>query len=596
MTFFKSFLASCLGIFVSFILLMLVFFIFLVSSSSQPLPDVKENSVLTIEMSGNLPARILPSPFETYFDPAAANKLSLVTLKENLAKAAADDRIKGVWIKANLMSAPWANLEQAYDHLKEYKESGKFLYFSTDDIGMNEQSYYLATVADSVFSPPYTNFEFDGFISQFTFYTDMLDKIGVEPEIFRVGKYKSAVEPFLETSASPESRQQISEILNAATSTFSEAVAAKTGSSVEEITKLLNSAPVNRLETAHEFGLIDDLLFENEVENLIKERVGLTIDDDLNRISFKNYGQIPAASAGVDSPSTFDRIAVIYADGAIMPDLGTDNPLGSSGTITAENIQKQVNEALNSSSVKAIVVHINSPGGSATTSDLIWNTLKTASEKKPVVASMGGVAASGGYYMAMGADTIVANANTITGSIGIFNLLFNVKELTEDKIGLDFEIVKTHQYADLLDLTTPFTPTEGRIIQQNVENGYEVFLNRVAEARGMTRDEVHELAQGRVWTGSAAQEVGLVDEIGSIDDAIAIAAEMAGMEEYRIENYPKQKGLFEVLMSGTEAKVYSYLNSWFPFTSHEEVKNLRMLMNQPAGQNWMILPTEISIR
>ncbi|WP_103663675.1 signal peptide peptidase SppA [Gracilimonas amylolytica] len=596
MTFFKSFLASCLGIFVSVILLMLVFFIFLVSSSSQPLPDVKDNSVLTIEMTGNLPARVLPSPFETYFDPAAGNKLSLVTLKENLAKAAADDRIKGVWIKANLMSAPWANLEQAYDHLKEYKESGKFLYFSTDDIGMNEQSYYLATVADSVFSPPYTNFEFDGFISQFTFYTDMLDKIGVEPEIFRVGKYKSAVEPFLETSASPESRQQISEILNAATSTFTEAVAAKTGRSVEEITELMNSAPVNRLETAHEFGLIDDLLFENEVEHLIKERVGLTKDYDLNRISFKKYGQIPAASAGVESPSTFDRIAVIYADGAIMPDLGTDNPLGSSGTITAENIQKQVNEALNSSSVKALVVHINSPGGSATTSDLIWNTLKTASEKKPVVASMGGVAASGGYYMAMGADTVVANANTITGSIGIFNLLFNVKELTEDKIGLDFEILKTHQYADLLDLTTPFTPAEGRVIQQNVENGYEVFLNRVAEARGMTRDEVHELAQGRVWTGSAAQEVGLVDEIGSIDDAIAIAAEMAGMEEYRIENYPKQKGLFEVLMSGTEAKVYSYLNSWFPFTSHEEVRNLRMLMNQPAGQNWMILPTEISIR
>lgn len=596
MTFFKSFLASCLGIFVSVILLMLVFFIFLVSSSSQPLPDVKDNSVLTIEMTGNLPARVLPSPFETYFDPAAGNKLSLVTLKENLAKAAADDRIKGVWIKANLMSTPWANLEQAYDHLKEYKESGKFLYFSTDDIGMNEQSYYLATVADSVFSPPYTNFEFDGFISQFTFYTDMLDKIGVEPEIFRVGKYKSAVEPFLETSASPESRQQISEILNAATSTFTEAVAAKTGRSVEEITELMNSAPVNRLETAHEFGLIDDLLFENEVEHLIKERVGLTKDDDLNRISFKKYGQIPAASAGVESPSTFDRIAVIYADGAIMPDLGTDSPLGSSGTITSESIQKQVNEALNSSSVKAIVVHINSPGGSATTSDLIWNTLKTASEKKPVVASMGGVAASGGYYMAMGADTVVANANTITGSIGIFNLLFNVKELTEDKIGLDFEIVKTHQYADLLDLTTPFTPAEGRVIQQNVENGYEVFLNRVAEARGMTRDEVHELAQGRVWTGSAAQEVGLVDEIGSIDDAIAIAAEMAGMEEYRIENYPKQKGLFEVLMSGTEAKVYSYLNSWFPFTSHEEVRNLRMLMNQPAGQNWMILPTEISIR
>jgi protease-4 len=547
-------------------------------------------------MTGTLPARVLPSPFETYFDPAAGNRLSLVTLKENLTKAAADDKIKGVWVKANLMSASWANLQQAYDYLQEYKESGKFLYFSTDDIGMNEQSYYLATVADSVFSPPYTNFEFDGFVSQFTFYTDMLDKIGVEPEIFRVGKYKSAVEPFLETSASPESRQQISEILDAATGTFTEAVALKTGGSVEEITEFLNSAPINRLEAAKEFGLIDDLIFENDVEDLIKTRIGINPEDKLNTISFKKYGQIPAATAGVSTPSTFDRIAVIYADGPIMPELGSETPFDNSATITSDNIKKHIDEALNSSSVKAIVIHINSPGGSATTSDLIWNTLKTASEQKPVVASMGSVAASGGYYIAMGADTVVANSNTITGSIGIFNLLFNVKELTEDKIGLDFEVVKTHQFADLLDLTTPFTPTEERVIQQNVENGYEVFLSRVAEARGMTRDEVHELAQGRVWTGAAAREVGLVDELGSIDDAIAIAAEMANMEDYRIENYPKQKGLFEVLMSGTEAKIYSYINSWFPFTNHEEIRNLKMLMDQPAGQNWLILPTDISVR
>ncbi|MDZ7806700.1 MAG: signal peptide peptidase SppA [Gracilimonas sp.] len=596
MTFFKSFLASCLGIFVTFALLVLTLFIFILASSSQPLPEVRDSSILTIEMTGTMPARVLPSPFETYLNPAAGNKLSLVTLKENLNKAAADERIEGVWIKANMMSTSWANLQQAYDYLEEYKESGKFLYFSTDDIGMNEQSYYLATVADSVFSPPYTNFEFDGFVSQFTFYTDMLDKIGVEPEIFRVGKYKSAVEPFLVTSASPESRQQISEILNAATQTFTEAVAKKTGNSVEEITELLNSAPVNRLETAKEFGLIDELMFENEVEDIIRTRMGISAEEDLNTISFKKYGQIPAASAGVSTPSTFDRIAVIYADGPIMPELGNETPFDNSATITSDNMKKQMDEAVNNSSVKAIVVHINSPGGSASTSDLIWNTLKTASEKKPVVASMGSVAASGGYYIAMGADTVVANTNTITGSIGIFNLLFNVKELTEDKIGLDFEIVKTHQYADLLDLTTPFTPAEGRIIQQNVENGYEVFVSRVAEARGMTRDEVHELAQGRVWTGAAAKEVGLIDELGSIDDAIAIAAEMAGMEEYRIENYPKAKGLFEFLMSGTEAKVYSYINSWFPFTNSEEVKNLRMLMNKPAGQNWMIMPTDISIR
>lgn len=596
MTFFKSFLASCLGIFTTFVLFVLALFIFIGVSSSEPLPEVKENSVLTIEMSGALPARVLPNPVEAYFDPNAANKLSLETLKSNLKKAATDDRIQGVWIKTNMMGTSWANLHQAYQFIEDYKESGKFLYVSTDDIGMNEQSYYLATLADSVFSPPYTNFEFDGFVAQMTFYTDMLAKLGVEPEIFRVGKYKSAVEPFLNTSSSPESKEQMREILEAATQTFVEAVTVKTGKSAAEVQEMLNSAPINRLQFAADNGLIDVLAFENEVEAHIKSKVGVAEDEDLNTISFKKYAQIPESSAGVSSPSSYDKVAVIYADGPIMPDLGNESPLDNSATITHKQLKDDLEKALDRSSVKAIVVHINSPGGSATTSDLIWNTIKTATQKKPVVASMGAVAASGGYYIAMGADTVVANPNTITGSIGIFNLLFNFQQLTEDKIGLDFDGVKTHEYADLFDLTNPFTAAEERIIQQNVEHGYEVFLSRVSEGRGMTRDEVHELAQGRVWTGSAAHEVGLVDVLGSLDDAVAIAAEMAEMEDYQIESYPKQKGLFEMLASGAEAKVYTYLNSWFPFSNQEELNTLRRLMNQPAGQNWMILPSEITIQ
>ena len=596
MTFFKSFLASCLGIFTSFVVLLIAFFIVIASSSSEPLPEVKNNSVLTIEMTGTIPAYAVPSPVESYFNPNAANKVSLVNLKENLEKAAADDRIKGVWVKANMLAESWANLEQAYTYLKNYKESGKFLYFSTDDIGMNEQSYYLASLADSVFSPPNTNFEFDGFVSQMSFYADMLDKIGIEPEIFRVGKYKSAVEPFLQTSASPESRDQMEEIMGRATDTFITAIADRTGKSVDEVNQMLNSEPVNRLQFAHENGLIDSLAFESDVERMLKTRLGLADDDEIETISFQSYAKIPASTAGVDLPSSQDRVAVIYTDGAIMSDLGNESPLGNSGFITASNVQKQLDEALDRSTVKAIVVHINSPGGSATTSDLIWNSIREASKEKPVIAYMGAVAASGGYYMAMGADSVMAGPNTITGSIGIFNLLFNVQELTEDKIGLDFEVIKSHRYADLLDLTDPFTPAEERIIQQNVENGYEVFLGRVAENRGMTRDEVHEVAQGRVWTGADAMEVGLVDKLGSLEDAVAMAAEMAEIDEYRIENYPKEKGLFEALMSGSQAKIQSYLHSWIPFEQTKEIKTIRMLMDQPAGQNWMILPTEITIK
>lgn len=589
MNFFKTFLASFLGIIVGVTLLIIILFAAIVSSSSEPEPYVRSNTVLTISLKGNIPARIMPDPFEELFDPNFLSRVSLESLKNNLEKAAADENIEGVWVKTNFVGASWANLQTAYNYFDTFKESGKFLYFSTDDIGMNEKSYFLASLADSVFSPPETNFEFDGFVAQLSFYRDMLDKIGVEPEIFRVGKYKSAVEPFLQSSSSPESREQIEEILEAASSTFIEAVTKRTGKSYNEVNVMLNSEPIDRLNYALENGLIDAFAFEDDVEMLIKERVGIEEDDDLKTISFGRYIRVSNRSAGLEAPSGSDKIAVIYASGNIMPNLDS-SPFGTSATITASGIKKQLDEALEDDDVKAIVVHINSGGGAATTSDLLWNYIKKATDKKPVVASMGSVAASGGYYMAMGADTVVAAENTITGSIGIFNLLFNAQELMEDKIGIDYETLKTHEYADLFDLTEPFSDTESRIIQTNVENGYEAFLNRVADARGMTRDEVHEVAQGRVYTGLAAREAGLIDIIGDIDKAIEVAAEMAEIESYQLDTYPKMKDIFETLFSSANTKMKSWMYSWVPGDVQKDVNDLSMLMNSPAGQNWMFLP------
>lgn len=589
MNFFKTFLASFLGIIVGVTLLVIILFAAIVSSSSEPEPYVRSNTVLTISLKGDIPARIMPDPFEELFDPNFLSRVSLESLKNNLEKAAADENIEGVWVKTNFVGASWANLQTAYKYFDTFKESGKFLYFSTDDIGMNEKSYFLASLADSVFSPPETNFEFDGFVAQLSFYRDMLDKIGVEPEIFRVGKYKSAVEPFLQSSSSPESREQIGEILEAASSTFIEAVTKRTGKSYNEVNVMLNSEPIDRLNYALENGLIDAFAFEDDVEMLIKERVGIEEDDDLETISFGRYTRVSDRSAGLEAPSGSDKIAVIYASGNIMPNLD-GSPFGTSATITASGIKKQLDEAVEDDDVKAIVVHINSGGGAATTSDLLWNYIKKATDKKPVVASMGSVAASGGYYMAMGADTVVAAENTITGSIGIFNLLFNAQELMEDKIGIDYETLKTHEYADLFNLTDPFTDTESRIIQANVEDGYESFLNRVADARGMTRDEVHEVAQGRVYTGLAAREAGLIDIIGDIDKAIEVAAEMAEIETYQLDTYPKMKDIFETLFSSANTKMKSWMYSWVPGDVQKDVNDLSMLLNSPAGQNWMFLP------
>lgn len=596
MQFLKTFLASILGTFTALVLLLLLAFAMIMSSSSDPEPYVRSNSVLSFPMTGDIPARTLPDPFDELFNPAAGAGVSLQSLKENLQKAANDDNIEGVWIQTNFISASWANLESAYTYFEEYKESGKFLYFSTDDIGMNEKSYFLASLADSVFSPPETGFEFDGFVAQVTFYRDMLDRIGIEPEIFRVGEYKSAVEPFLQQESSPQSEEQIRAILDAASGRFVEAISVRTGKSAAEINSMLNTPPINRIEFALENGLIDVMAYHDEVEELVKQRIGLEEDDDLQTINFGRYSKVSGSNAGLDEPDTNDKIAVIYASGMILPQLGQSSPFGSQTGITAPSVRKQFQSALDDDDVKAIVFHINSGGGAATTSDLIWHDVRSAAEKKPVIASMGSVAASGGYYIAAAADTIVAGENTITGSIGIFNLLFNTQELFNENLGIEFQTFKTHEYADLIDLTTPFTNAEERIIQQNVENGYDSFVNKMAESRGMTYEEINSVARGRVWTGVDAQQRGLVDVLGGVDRAIEIAAEKAGIEAYKLDSYPKQKDIFETLFASGNAKVQMFMMNLLPEPlKSNDAQDLMLLMEQPKGMNWALLPIRFDV-
>lgn len=594
MKFLKTFLASILGTIIGIMILILILFATLMSTSSDPEPYIRSNTILKFTLTGDIPARVVPDPIEELLQPTIGPRVSLESLKRNLEKAASHDNIEGIWVNTNHVTASWANLESAYDYFEKFKESGKFLYFSTDDIGMNEKAYFLASLADSVFTAPETNFEFSGFVAQVSFYREMLDKIGIEPEVFRVGKYKSAVEPFIQRESSPESEEQIRDILNAASGRFVQAMMERTGKSADEIHDMLNSPPVNRLQFALDNGLVDAFAYDDEIEDIIRQRIGLEEDDDIRTVSFGRYSRVTGSSAGLEDPAD-DKIAVIYASGAIMPDMGS-SPFSTQTTITYKNIRNQFESALENDDVKAIVFHVNSGGGAVTTSDLIWNDVRKAAEKKPVIASMGNVAASGGYYIAAGADTIVAGANTITGSIGIFNLLFNSQELFNENLGIEFDTFKTHEYADLYDLTRPFTPAEQRVIQQNIEDGYELFLRIVAESRGMSRDEVHEVAQGRVWTGTDAKDAGLVDVVGGIDRAIEIAAEKAGIEEWSIDAYPKRKDLFETLFSSGNARINAWMQSWLPepFNSNE-AQDLLMLMEQPRGTNWALLPLRFDV-
>jgi protease IV len=557
MGFLKSFLASLLAIFVSLFLLFLFVLILVVSSSRESEPFVRDGTVLEVRM-GNTLMELPPSdPFTMLFMDPSREPVTLRGLRANLEKAAADDRIEGVWFKMNNITAPWTNLISLRDEMIAFREeSGKFIYVSTDDIGFNEQSYFLATAADSIFSPPETFFEFDGFFIQAVFFKDLLEKIGVQAEIFRAGDYKSAVEPFFRRDLSRENEEQLQAIIDNVADTFLAAVGERTGMTREELDNILNESPILTSRGAFEAGLVDLLTYPDDVEKRLENRVVENGNKELRTITYQRYNRVKKSTAGVKETDTKDKIAVIYATGNIMPEFDSESIFPSTDeNITYRNFSESLEDALEDDNVKAIVLRITSPGGAGSTSDLIWNKIREASDEKPIIASMGSVAASGGYYIAMAADTIVASSQTITGSIGVFGLVMNMQELFNDKLGVHFDAVTSHDHSLWISPDKPMSDAARRHYQGFIDEFYEVFLERVTLSRDMTVDQVREVAGGRVWTGIQAHEVGLVDVVGELPAALAIAAEKAGIEEYKIEIYPKPKSIFDLFSGSAQAQV-----------------------------------------
>jgi protease IV len=580
MSFFKSFLASLLAIVVSFFI---VFFFFVAliaglasSGGEQAAPTVRVNSVLEIPISGLIPEVSVDDPFEQIFNPGAGAGKSMMGIIQNLEKAAADDKIKGVLLNVGLVSTSWSNLYEIREAIVRFKESGKFVYATTDDMGMNELGYYVATASDSLFTPPVSLFEFDGFYVQPYFLKEMFDKLGIEAQVGRSGSFKSAAEQFTRTNLSAENRLQYQEILSSTTDEFIRAVVEFTGKSREEIDQILNNSPVLYTTDAFEKGLIHELLYPEEVTNRIKTRLNVGDGDRLNTISSNRYYRVPKSAAGLEETKATDKIALIRASGNIMPDAAVG--FGEEvGMITVKNFKSSLDKVLKDKNVKALVVRIDSPGGAATTSDMLYKMIREASEKMPVVASMSNVAASGGYYMAMGADTVMASPFTITGSIGVISIKYNVAELMNKKIGITFDEIRSHRNADWLSLTKPFNKEQADLFQDFNNRTYEVFLQVVSENRGMTRDQVHELAQGRVWTGKAALDNGLVDIQGGYDDAFRVAAEMAGITDYKRVMYPVEKTFIERLTQSTQSMTMSL------FRSENELQQLARKLMYLAG-------------
>ncbi len=582
---------TVLGVFLSIFILFLITIGIFASQTSKPTTYVRSNSVLNITFSGSLPERVTEDPFQDLLEPESP-KISIEMIRVNLKKAASDDRIKGIILELKSFSASWATLQEIHRNLVQFKKSGKFIYAYTDDMGMDEVAYYIATATDKIMSPPESFFEFDGFYVQGEFYKNIFDKVGVKPEITRYGKYKSAIEPYIRTNFSNESREQLNAILSNNMDEFLGAISESRSISTIELTKYLNAAPDMSVRKAFERKLLDSLVYPNEFELLVKEKLEIKPSSKLNKVSLKSYNLAVVKS---ETATSDGKVAVIYAEGIIVPQ--APNQFDKTGYLTYRDIDKAINKALDIKDVKAIVLRINSPGGSGTTADLMWNKIKVAKEKVPVIASMGSVAASGGYYIAVAADTIFAENTTITGSIGVFSTKFNLENLAEEKIGITFDEVKTHQHADWVNPFRSFTKVEDGAFQNMVNQFYETFLDRCDEGRLLNREQIHALAQGRVWSGKDAKENGLIDVIGGLEDAIAFAAKKGGLDSFEVVNYPKPKSLIEQIMAGsnqTLLKITGLNASKLPLAYLEMMELWQNKYRKPAIH--ALMPVEIIIR
>lgn len=500
---------------------------------------IRLNGVVLVEQAPEDDMSLPPLPFLGTVSSVGLNQVirAIETAKEN-----AD--IKGIYLESGLLSAGQSHILEIRNALKSFKESGKFIvaygeYFS-------ETGYFLCSVADEIYLNPIGDLEFNGFAANSIFLKGLLDKIEVEPVIFRVGEFKSAIEPLILEKMSEENRLQTSVYLEDLNQVVVNEVAESRSLSVETVQEINDNMSVRTGQDAVALGLIDALWYDDQVKERIREKLGLEEDDDINSINISGINQ----TAKEKNRLSRNQIAVIMADGEIV---GGQNP----DQISSDLFLKEIRKARKNEDVKAIVLRINSPGGSVVASEVLWRELSEAQKEKPLIASMSNYAASGGYYLAAPADTIVAQPNTITGSIGIFGILFNTQGLLNNKLGITTDVVSTGTYSDFLNPTRPMSESEKAIMQKKVEQGYDTFIQRVADGRNMSREEVIAIAGGRVWSGTMAQTIGLVDVIGGFEDAIHIAAQKAGLEDdYRVVLYPKQKTLLEQLLSdfGTDVQ------------------------------------------
>lgn len=549
MKFLRNLLATLVGLFIFTFLCFLIFIGIIGIASSQEEVVLSDASILHLKIDRPIVERKSEDPFEALSEALGDGQgsIGLKELKEAIYAAKTDEKIEGVFMEPQFVTSGYAKLEEIRDALLDFKSSGKFIVAYSE--AYSEADYFLASVADEIYLHPMGQIEFNGLSTEVVFLKGTLDKLGIEPQIFKVGDFKSAVEPFSRKDMSEPSRTQTTAFLNAIYDHYLEEVSASRGLEFQHLKEASDELLVRKPEDALQYKLVTALGYKDEVEEDLRERLGIEENKKIDFVSHSKYLKTVASTK-----SSSNRIAVIFANGNIVSGEGAETSIGS------DKFAREIKKARLDNKVKAIVLRVNSPGGSALASDVIWREVKLAQREKPVIASMSDVAASGGYYIAMACDTIVALPTTITGSIGVFGLLPNLGPFLEDKLGVTTEAVNTGKYSDMFTVTRALSAFEKQVIQESVEDTYETFTKKAAEGRGMKLENLKAVASGRVWSGIEAKEHGLVDVFGGLEKAVDIAVQAAGVgEDYKVNYYPKQKNMLEQLFSGFENKAKSVL-------------------------------------
>ena len=541
--FFKYFFASVLGTLSAFILLVVLSFFFLMALvalvDTDETVSISSNTILELELKSKIPERSYYNPIgiSNLLSTNIGKKVGLNDVIKSINKAEGDENISGIFLKLDDINAGgWAIIEPIRNALIEFKQSGKFIVAHGNSI--SQKAYYLGTVADSIFITPTGWLEFKGLYAELTFFKKTLEKLDIEAQIIRAGKFKSAVEPFIAKKMSDENRLQMREFLNSINDHLLSKMSEARGINNEKLKQLEENLAIQFPQDAKEHDLVDNLKYETDVEELLKSWTGRNSDQKLKTVSLKKYLKVE----GKDNPYSSNRIAVIYAVGEINASKGNESTIGK------KNIIEAIRKARRNDYVKAIVMRVHSPGGNSLISDIIWNEVELAKKEKPFIVSFSRLAASGGYYISCAADKIVAEPTTLTGSIGVFSIIPNTQKFFDNKLGITFDKVMTGKYSDFVSGIRTLTKFEKQILQKQVNRVYEQFVNNVAAGRKLDFSTVDKIGEGRIWSGLQAKEIGLVDELGGLDKAIEIAADISELENYRVVEYPEIRDPFEVFI------------------------------------------------